>query len=203
MNTRIFTSVLSILAVVGAVSATTYALFSDEATSTANVFAAGELNLQLDDVNETSPTETVTASLGGTNFVPGSSVSGFISLHNEGQTPIDKIIFGSTQTTATDGLGGSSNLANVINLALSTGDNNTCTGGTDITGTVATEVGDGVSPLTLMELTNEDYDALPGLAVNDEDYFLCVTATMDSAASNAYQGDSVTHDFTFMATQGI
>src|SRR6188472_2650854 len=98
MNKKIAASAMSILASLAIMSGSTFAFFSSSATSTANIFAAGTLELLIDDNNEATPAATVTASFGGTNMVPGSSKSGFVSLHNDGSIAISEVKFDSTQT---------------------------------------------------------------------------------------------------------
>lgn len=190
-------SILSALALMGGA---TFAFFSDQGTSTNNVFAAGNLDLKLDDSNEGVFVDNVTASLGGPGMAPGTFNTGFVSLHNNGSVAIAEVELGATQTLTSDN-GTPSNLSDVLNLTVKTGTNNICTAGDiDRTPAMTLALGNNSAPLTLTELVNQDYDALPGLG---SDYFLCVTATMDSGASNAYQGDSVTIDFTFTANQDV
>ncbi|MBI4137359.1 hypothetical protein HY469_04820 [Candidatus Roizmanbacteria bacterium] len=196
MNTRIALSGLSILTVLSLVGGATFALFSDEATSANNVFATGTLDLQLDDDDETF-TDNVSASFGGTDLIPEATVSGFISLHNAGSVAINEVLFGATEVSNSNNADGSI-LADVLNLTVGTDSDSACDTVSDITGTVAAAIGDNVSPLTLSELIAEDYDALPGLG---SDYYLCLTATMDTGAGNTYQGDTYTVDFDFTAMQ--
>lgn len=205
MNTRILTSVLTIIAVVAAVSAMTWAFFSDAGTSTGNIFTAGTLDLQLDDDNETF-SNSVSDSVMGPNMSPGSSVTDFISLHNAGSIDIAEVEFGATRT-AHDG--DSDLLENVLNLTVKTGSNNTCsTSMVDHTTAINNQIGGGAGhpKLTLAELIAADYDSLPGLTVSPsagDTYYLCLTVEMDSLAGNAYQGDSVTVSFDFTANQDI
>ena len=91
MNSKIAMSGLSILASLAVMGGATFAFFSSAATSTANTFAAGSLVLQVDDVDDTTPAATVDASITGAGMAPGSSTTGFISLHNGGSIDIEKI----------------------------------------------------------------------------------------------------------------
>ena len=181
------------------IGAGTYAYFSDIGTSSANIFTAGTLNLQLDDNNETSPVENVSVSFGAGTLSPGNSVGGFVSFHNGGSVDIAEIKMGANQT-ANNNLG-SGDLADVLDLTVKTADNSTCTtGDVDHTSTIAAAIGNFSGPLTLTELNNTDYDSLPGVVVGADKY-LCITFTMQTDAGDVYQGDSITEDFVFEAHQ--
>lgn len=200
MNSKIALSGLSILSALALMAGGTFAFFSDTNSSTANTFTTGTLELQLDDVDEEVTSNTISGSIGGANMFPGSSVNGFISVHNSGSLPMSKVVFGANQTSNEDN-GDGSNLADVLDLTVETGDNETCeSNNVNQTGQIATEVGDGFSPLTLSELNAADYDALPGLAAGGT-YYVCITATMQSGAGNTYQGDNTVEDFVFTGNQ--
>jgi len=86
MNTRILTSMLTIVAVVAAVGATTYALFSDSQTSSGNTFTAGSLDLALTDASENgTDDETATWIFG--NIAPGGSGGATLTVNNNGTLP--------------------------------------------------------------------------------------------------------------------
>jgi len=199
MNTKIAMSAMSILTSLALVGGATFAAFTDQASSTGNTFGTGSLNLQLDDTNEVTPVETVTASIAGTGMVPGgTAVNGFISAHNGGTTPIAKVLFGANQTA---GAGGAFNIADKLNLTVKTDPtDSTCASGADQTGAIATQLGDGFSPLTMSELVAADYDALSGLAASST-YYVCLTAVLDSSADNNYQNLNGTFDFVFTGSQ--
>jgi predicted ribosomally synthesized peptide with SipW-like signal peptide len=205
MNSKIAMSGLSILASFAIMGGATFAFFSSSATSTGNVFAAGTMELMLDDNNQGNPTpvSTVDASITDQNLVPGGpAVSGFISLHNTGSVDMAEVVFGADIPSGNNGNGDGSDIASKINLTVKTHptDNSCGVGSTDLTGTIATPVGDGLSPLTLRELADEDYNALPGIT-NGDSYFVCVTAALDESANNTYQGDSIDTTFEFTGNQ--
>lgn len=83
MNTRILTSVLTIITVVAAVAGATYAFFSDSGTSSGNVFTSGTLELKLSDGNEADQ-DNVTATWGDTTLNPGDTGSGTLAITNAG-----------------------------------------------------------------------------------------------------------------------
>lgn len=204
MNTKIALSTLSILTVLAMVGGATYAFFSSTATSEDNVFGTGDLVLQLDDVNESTPAATVTASIGDSDFAPGEDVDGFISLHNDGSLDIVEVEMGAAVTETSDP-GADSFLPDVLNMTVmvdtTTGTNGVCDTPSDLTSGIDTAVGDGSSPLTLAELDGNTFDAItPGLvagATRD----LCINVEFDSSAGNTYQGDEVSVDFSFTGNQ--
>ena len=204
MNRKIVTSLISAGVMVSLVAGATFAYFNDSSTSVNNTFATGNLSLQVDDNNE-SATESVTGSITASNFAPGQSVSGFISLHNAGSLPIAEVEM-TADTSETADPGADSDLASVLNLTIVNDDatpDATCTGGTDMTSAIDTAVGNGSAPLTLAEFDNggtDVYDALPGLAAGSTRN-VCLTATFDSGAGNVYQGDAVNTTFTFTGNQ--
>lgn len=203
MNRRIAISAMSILASLAMLGGATFAFFSDSATSSGNIFSAGTLDLHLDD-NDEPFSDSVSLSLNATNLAPGGSFTDFISLHNGGTIPAAEVEFGADQTSNSNG-GDGSDLADVLDLTVMTGPDRVCTGGADHTPAIAGAIGNGSLPLTLTELVSTDYDALPGLAADNpgttDEYFLCLTATMQSGAGNQYQGDSKTVNFVFTANQ--
>lgn len=196
INRKIAMSAVSIMTALALAGGATFAFFSDTGSSTGNIFSAGSLILQLDDENQEF-SDSVSASIGGSDMAPGDSESGFISLHNEGSIDAAEVVLGATQTLNDNGEDGS-DLADVLNLTVGTDTDNLCVDPTDLTGTIAAAIGNNSLPLTLKELVDEDYNALPGLGA---DYFLCLTATMQSTAGNEYQGDSKTVNFDFTANQ--
>ncbi len=189
----------SILAAVGLLSGATFAFFTSSANSTANTFAVGSLDLDIDD-NDQSVTQNVTASIVGSGMVPGGTpTSGFISLHNSGTVNIAEVEM-TTAIFESNDPGNDSNLGDVINLTVLSGDDNTCaTNQIDHTGALATQFG-GTSPLTLSELNGQTFDSFSGITVGGDKY-ICMTAQMDAAAGNTYQGDAISVDFNFIANQ--
>lgn len=200
MNKRIVLSSVSIFASLALVTGATFAFFSDSGTSNDNVFAAGNLTLQLDDDDE--PTfatndDAVTASFGGSDMAPGDAVTDFVSLHNGGSVDIAEIELGANKTAGDDAL------ADELNLTVRTGSDSACTGSTDHTTVIDTQIGGGDGTLTLSELIATDYDALPGITVGGADLFMCLTTTMDPSADNTLQGTSITVDVVFTANQDL
>lgn len=205
MNKRILLSSMSIFASLALVTGATFAFFSDSGTSSGNVFGAGTMDIQLDDANETTPVDNITATFNVPSMVPGQSEAQEVSLHNAGSVNIAEIALGLTSTNTDAGL--TSNLRDVLNMQVVAGGTksvNTCTGGTDVTSAIDLAVGDNATPLTMQEFTGDTYDSLPiALAAAGPDDKVCVVVTMQSTASDAYQGDSATASFVFTAHQDL
>lgn len=206
MNTKIALSSVSILASLAIVAGATFAFFSDSATSTGNTFNSGTLNLLVDDVNE-SPAPTITGSLSISNFAPGQSTSGFISLHNPGTIDIAEVEMTADTTPFSPDPDGS-DIRNVLQLTVLLDDSTpdaACSGGVSRTDDIEAQVGDTFAPLTLAEFDNgsDVFDAfltgtgLPASSTRN----VCFTVTFDSAASNIYQGDTADTTFSFTANQ--
>jgi len=183
-------SVVSALVLMGAGA---YAFFSSSATSTGNIFDSGTLTLQLDDNNEVTPAATVTASIGGSNMAPGSTTSGFISMHNGGSIAIQAVDIKGTETVSS-----SPDLATKLLFdSVKTGDNSDCsTGASDITASLIAAIGGS----TLDKLNATEYEIPGGLAVSATRY-LCVTLKFDPTADNTFQGKTITETFTFVGDQ--
>lgn len=209
MNTRIGLSLLSIVAAAAMIAGATFAFFTDTATSTGNTFSVGTMNLLVDDADEPTPAPTVTGSLSIGDLAPGGSTTGFVSLHNGGTIPIAEVELGldSVLTDSPDSPGG--DLRDVLNVTVLVDDttpDSACVGGTNITSTVDTGVGNGTTPLTLKEFDDggtDVYDALltgTGLA-GGATRNVCFTVAMDSGAGDVYQGDSVSTTIGLTANQ--
>lgn len=209
MNKKIFFSGASILSALVLMGAVTFAFFTSNATSNDNTFASGTLNLFLDDADESATDNSVTTSISASNFAPGASTSGFISLHNPGTLPIAEVEM-TMDTAETADPVADSDMRNVLNLTILLDDttpDSACSGGTDLTSTIDTQVGDGAGPLTLAEFDNgtDEFDAFltgTGLA-SSATRNVCFTLTFDSGAGNAYQGDAVNTTIAFTANQDI
>lgn len=78
MNLKILGSLLTLALASTALGYGTFAFFSDTETAAQNLFTAGDLDLTIDDEQGTLATIT------GTNFAPGDTVSGSLVLHNKG-----------------------------------------------------------------------------------------------------------------------
>ncbi|OGH04591.1 MAG: hypothetical protein A2W22_04985 [Candidatus Levybacteria bacterium RBG_16_35_11] len=210
MSRRIALSILSIVASLAIVGGATYAFFSATATSSSNTFASGTLTLNLDDVNESAVDNSVIGSISASNFAPGQSVNGFVSLDNPaGGIDIAEVEM-TMDTSETADPGADSDLRDVLNLTVLLDDNtpdSLCSGGTDLTTTIDSQVGNNAAPLTLGEFDNgtDEFDAfLTGVGLPDGTARnVCFTVTFDSGAGNIYQGDAVDTTITFTANQNV
>ena len=206
---KIISSAITIGAAGALLIGATFAFFSASGTSSDNTFASGTLVLNLDDANESATDNAVTTSISASNFAPGDSTSGFISLDNAGSINIPEVEF-TIDTSETADPGADSDMKSVLNLTVVVDDTTTdsaCTGGTNITSAVDTQVGDGSAPLTLAEFDNGGTDVYDAILSGSGDIGtadtrnVCFTVTFDSGAGNIYQGDAVSATFTFTANQ--
>jgi predicted ribosomally synthesized peptide with SipW-like signal peptide len=188
-NTRILVSALTIVAVVAGVSAVTYAFFSDSGTSNDNVFASGTIDLKLSDSNETVQ-DSVVATIGGTNMVPGDTQSGTLQLRNSGSHVADHAEL-QVINTNTD-------LVNPLDTVMQ------ITALTYDSVSVMPQLSDlnlnGYVDLDDLEAIGLDNLALTDLGV---DHPLAMTVQFRSDAGNAYQGDSVDSDWTVTLNQDL
>lgn len=190
MNTRILTSVLTIVAVVAAVGVTTYAFFSDSGTSSDNVFASGTLDLKLSDDTPQTDQDNVTASFGGTNMVPGDTATGQLRLKNSGTHVANhaEVAVVNTNSDATFPLDKV--------LELTTLNYDTVSVLSQIDDTLGNN--NGYKDLDDLEILGLDNLALTNLATNHP---LDLTVTFRSDAGNDYQGDNVDSDWTITLNQ--
>ncbi len=189
MKSRILVSILTIVAVVGGVSAVTFAFFSDSGTNNDNVFAAGTLDLKLTDTDE-SVMDNVTASFGGTNMAPGETRTGYFLLQNSGSHVANHAEVAVVNTN--------DDLINPLDKVLE----------------VTMLKYDSVSVLSQLADLNingyidlDDLEAigLDNLALTDlnTDHTIDMMVTFRSEAGNQYQGDSVDSDWTITLNQDV
>ncbi len=86
INRRIIASGLSIVSALAVMGGATFAFFSDSATSTGNVFAAGTLSIDITDQNEVTPFE---AEAIVSNWAPGDENLVNFDVLNTGTLPIN------------------------------------------------------------------------------------------------------------------
>jgi spore coat-associated protein N len=200
MNSRIFTSALSIVAVVATVGVTTYAFFSDSGTSSNNVFSTGTLDLKLSDANETDQ-DDVTATWNNTSLIPGgASVDGTLSLKNSG-TVAGNHAHVALANVLSDNVNAMDKYMKITTLEYdANGDTDYADGGENLLASVTDSNSNGFADL-------QDWAALAGthsisgslqLPLTDTgvNHGLHVTVQLDSSAPNTIQGDSVTSTFT-------
>lgn len=208
MNSKIAMSAISIMASLAVMGGATFAFFSSSAESTDNIFTAGDLVLLVDDIDDVSAASIV-ASITGDDMAPGDTTSGFISLDNDGSMDIEKVKM-AISAIPTDGDTDASDMRDVLELTVVVDDatpDDACVGGTDVTSTIDTEVGNGGGPLLVKEFNDggdDEFDSffegLPVLASGTTTN-VCFTATFSSSAGDIYQGDSVNATFTFTGLQ--
>jgi predicted ribosomally synthesized peptide with SipW-like signal peptide len=92
MNSRIITSILSIVTVVGLATAGTLAFFSDAGTSDNNIFSTGSLDMKLTDNNETA-LDSVSGTFGISGGGPGTTFTGNLEIKNVGTVSANHLEF--------------------------------------------------------------------------------------------------------------
>lgn len=189
INKKILASAMSILIALTMMGGATFAYFSSEATSVNNTFATGTVNLTLDDKNVNTSASTINASIGGTDLVPGASVSGFISMHNSGSLSISNVAIGGTETTSS-----SPNLADKLNItSAKLGSDQACEANqTNVLASL---------PATLSGLNGGTFTLPSSGLTTTQTKYLCLNFTLDSGTDNTYQGKSITETFTFVGNQ--
>ena len=204
-------SAMSIVASLAIMGGATFAFFSSSATSNDNLFGAGSLNLELDDLNEAfgvgPDDDLLTAPFNVPSMAPGDSAAQEISFHNTGSVPMEEIAMG-LNCAGTDG---DSNFCDVLDILVRVGgtaSEGSCSGGDDETPNINSEVSDGSGSLTLSEFNGDTYDSLPiALAANDlapggaDESKVCIQVSMQESAVDIYQADTADVDLTFTAHQ--
>ncbi len=181
---------LLLAAVAGLAVGITKAYFSDQATSTNNTFAAGTLDLKLSDSDE-SIQDSVSASLGGSDMVPGGSpVSGSIKLRNSGSIPANHAEVAVTTTCS------KAEMEKYLEITSLTYDGN------GILSHVSDSNGNGYKDLADWEALNGG-DGLDGLTLTDlnTDHPLSISIRLASDTPNDYQGESCVATFTATLNQ--
>ena len=176
-----------LLAVVGLLSSTVLAVFTDTATSTGNTFASGGVDIAA------SP---ATAAITLTNMVPGSRMTAPIDVSNSGSLDLRYAV----QATTTE-----DTLASVLRLSVKSGVASCTSAGFDGGGTliggpgpVGTMIGLGLIGDSAVGADPGDRDLTSGSSEQ-----LCLDVTFPRAAGNGSANSSTTATFTFLAEQTL
>ncbi len=91
INRRILLSAMSIITSISLTTGAAFAFFSDQATSSSNVFGTGTLDLSF---NDTDDVETITSAFGGSAMVPGGDCVGpqTLNTYNNGTIPGNLVV---------------------------------------------------------------------------------------------------------------
>ena len=191
MNKKIFFSGVSILAALALMGGATFAFFSDVGTSSSNVFATGTLDLKLTGANETDQ-DSVTASFGSSNLVPGSCTgSQTLSLKNTGTVAANHAEVHASNVVTDAGNNASPDMDAFLRINVLTYDAADQLGQLiDTNGNTFIDLADWAAPANAGKLDNL---ALTDLNTNHP---LVMDVCLDSSAGNDIQGDSVTSTFT-------
>ncbi len=194
MNKRILSSLLVLGLASTGLGYGTFAYFTDEETSTDNIFTAATLNLQTDDA------DGVTGTISAANFAPGDTTSGSVVLKNAGSltTGVDldlKAVMAYTDDTAAAEGGacaaGDEMDKNIEITALSYG-------ATDLLAQITDADADGIKSLDDLEAHGVFADlADPGAAGTT----FSISVSFHTSAPNCNQADSVDMTLTFALQQ--
>lgn len=187
INRRIIASGLSIVSALAVMGGATFAAFSSQASNNGNTFGAGDLVLEINGAPGSGSTPVFAIG----DAAPGDqSVQSFL-LTNSGSVNASTMslqVLGVTDTVASP-----ANLGDVLKLELFLDDgDNSFEPGTDDT---------LISGPT--EITNATWDGLPlGFGLNGgASRRVYARIIFDSSATDAYQNEAVSFDFTFQASQ--
>jgi predicted ribosomally synthesized peptide with SipW-like signal peptide len=188
INSRILLSVASIIAAAALIVGATFAFFSDEETSSNNVFAAGNLDLVLcdDDENtdtcesqEEGPEDSVEATFGGTDLAPGDCLGEqVLTLRNNGTIDGEEV-----DITASNTNGAMSPFLRIDTLTY---------GGANLLD-LTDDNGNAINDLH--DLAAGGLPNLPGLDATEEKD-LVMNVCLDESADNSTQGASNTLSLT-------
>jgi len=197
MNRSIWLSILSILAVVGLVGGLTFAYFSDQGTSTNNVFNSGDLNMKLAN-NGDSYTDNVTGTWGLASD-PGDTFTGDLKIKNTGSVPAHHIELKFTNVvvngpTESPGFDPTTPLDTVIEITTFGWDSDgNGTLDVDLLPGVTQTNGNGI--IDLDDLENQSVDDFDNLLFTDQtaDHILRIAGRLEPDLTvNEHQSDSVT-----------
>lgn len=189
INRKIAMSGMSILASLALMGGATFAFFSDSGTSTGNTFSTGTLDLKLADADETTGTDSVTASFGSGSLVPGSCTGDqTLFLRNDGTIAANHAEVRVSNVVTDTGSNATPDMDAYLRINKLTYDDVDVTG--QITNNNISEfldlndwaTGSGLDNLSLTNLNSS--------------HALVLDVCLDSSAPNEIQADSVLSTFT-------
>jgi hypothetical protein len=186
MNKSIVFGIVTTFAVLAIIGGVAFANFSSSVSNNANTFGSGTLVLK---VNDQAPTSTAVFTL--PNEVPGFTATQVLDLKNTGSVgAATTVLTGITVTPHAVG-----DLGDVLTLSLvkDTDNDGVVDGGEPVILSAHLTTGGSSSAWTNLPLGF----ALPSLGSQK----VLATITFDSGAGDAYQGKSVSFDFSFIANQ--
>ncbi len=196
MNKKILLRGVSLFSSLALLAGATFAFFSDEGTSTDNVFAAGTLDLKLSDDSPETDQDDVTASFGGATFSgdalgPGECADpSDLRVKNTGTVAGDHVEIAAVNTVTDAAPDATPDMDALLRLETFTYD------------AVAIVVPDsnvnGFADLEDLATNGVDDLALTDL---DTDHTINLEVCLDESADNDYQGDSVDSDWTVTLNQ--
>ena len=206
MNHKILLSGLSIFSALVFTGAATFAFFSDEGTSSGNVFASGTMDMLLSDDDQTD-LDDVNATWGLASD-PGDTFTGDLKIRNSGSTDADhlELKFTNTVTDAVSGPGtdGSIAMDTVIEITSFLWDHDG--DGTPtvdlLTGLIDTN-GNGIFDLDDLETqVADDFDDVAFGGTQGTDHVLRIAGRLHPTLTvDQHQGDSVDMDLAVTLNQ--
>lgn len=173
-----------------------YAYFTSSATSSSNSFSAGTLTLKLSK-DDSTYSDSVTATWGKSNMKPGDSASGTLYIKNTGSIAANhiEITTSNSITEASSGPGttDTTKMDKVLKITTLTYD------GTNLLATLTDANSNGIKDLDDLESTTLDNLSLTDINTS---HTLAMTVQLDSSlAENQHQGDSVQTTMTITLKQ--
>lgn len=194
MNVKILASLLTLGLASAGLGYGTFAYFTDEETSTGNIFTAATLDLKTNDA------DGVTGTIAASSFAPGDTATGSLTLKNDGTlaTGLDldfKAVMSVTDDAAANA-GGTCSAAEQMDKFI-TITTLTYDGTTDLLALITDADADG--RISLDDL--EAHGVFADLANPGAGKVLQMDVLFDTAAPNCNQADSVDMTWTFQLAQ--
>lgn len=189
MNSKILLSGATAVAAAALIVGATFAYFSDQGTSSENVFSTGTLILKLTDANETDQ-DSVTASFGSNTLVPNSCTGDqTLTLKNTGTVAANHAEVRVANVVTDTNNDADPDMDTFLRINTLTYD------GGDVTSQIPDANSNGFEDLADWKATAGALDSLSLTNLN-VGHPLVLDVCFDSLAGNTIQGDSVTSTFT-------
>lgn len=208
LKRKVITSLMTIGLVSSLVGGATFAEFSSQQNATSNSFTAGTLSIQISKDGTNFGSDGVSGTwVSPSNWAPGQTVDGTISLTNTGSVNAQHIYFGLRNLSHSGGTGSVDLMDKIIVKSIKEKFNGVETA--EQVQNIASQVGNRDTTLTLKELASSDYytwddqssDNITLQAGDKKDYALSFQFQFDPNAGNEYQDAKASFDINANATQ--
>lgn len=193
---KILSSAMSLATAGSLLVGATFAFFSDQGTSSNNIFSTGTLDLKLSDSTPEVDQDSVTASFGGT-LAPGSCTGNqTLTLKNTGTIIANHAEVSVSNSVSDTGSNATPDMDSYLRINLLTYDSG------DVLGQIADQGSDGNIFVDLADWA-ASLTALDNLSLTNlnSGHNLVMDICLDSSAPNELQSDSVTSTFTVTLNQ--